>query len=358
MRTEMDKHYIVTGGAGFIGSAFVMRTRKYGIPVINIDKLTYCGNLENLISLKGDSGHTFIHGDICNEELLTYLFDFYHPSAIVNFAAESHVDRSIYDPDTFIRTNVQGTCILLRVAYNYWKKLSAPEKQQFRFLHISTDEVFGSLATTDLAFTEKTPYAPSSPYSASKAASDHLVRAFHITYGLPILITNCSNNYGPRQFPEKLIPFMFCCAMDHKYMPIYGNGKNIRDWLYVDDHCEAISLVLEKGIVGHSYNIGGKSERSNIEVVNSICKILDDINPWEGRAYSSLIKYVKDRPGHDLRYAMDCSYIESSLGWKPAHSFEEGLRETIYWYLKNKTWIENIKNRNYKTWLDKNYKYR
>ena len=346
---------LVTGGAGFIGSAYVLQARRAGIRVINLDKLTYAGNPANLASLAGDPEHTFVHGDIGNEELLAFLLDTYQPHAVVNFAAESHVDRSIVDPDAFVRTNVLGTASLLRVVKDWWRGLSAVQAAGFRFLHVSTDEVYGALQPDDPAFTESTPYSPNSPYSASKAASDHMVRAFHETYGLPILLTNCSNNYGPRQFPEKLIPLMILTALERKPLPVYGQGTNIRDWLHVDDHCTAIARVLEAGQVGRTYNIGGHAERTNLEVVHAVCAILDDVRPSAQGPYAGLIAFVTDRPGHDFRYAIDCSRIENELGWRPAHRFDTGLRDTVHWYLENSAWVDHVRSGAYREWMDINY---
>ncbi len=347
--------YIVTGGAGFIGSCYVLQSRKKGVRVVNVDKLTYAGNMDNITALKDDAEHIFVHGDIGNEELMAHILQQHAPDAIVNFAAESHVDRSILDPDAFIRTNVLGTCVLLRVALRYWQGLSGTKKQDFRFLHVSTDEVFGTLQVGDAAFTEDTPYAPNSPYSASKAASDHLVRSFHETYGLPILITNCSNNYGPRQFPEKLIPLVICNALDAKPLPIYGKGENIRDWLHVEDHSAAIEVVLQNGQVGRTYNIGGRAELTNIDVVKTICGALDNFVPRTQGQYADLITYVKDRPGHDFRYAIDCTRIEKELNWVPSHTFDEGILETVRWYLDNQEWVQRARSGAYQDWLQKNY---
>ena len=350
------KSILVTGGAGFIGSAYVLMARKLGFRVINLDKLTYSGNMENLSSLHEDSEHIFVQGDIGDAELIEKLLVSHKPDAIVNFAAESHVDRSIIDPDTFVRTNVLGTSILLRVAKNWWETLAHGEaKNNFRFLHVSTDEVFGALQPGDAPFTEKTPFAPNSPYSASKAASDHFVRAYFETYGFPALITNCSNNYGPRQFPEKLIPLVALNACARKPLPVYGTGENIRDWLHVDDHCEAIALVLEKGTLGETYVIGGHSERTNLEVVKNICNILDELKPSKEGKYEELIHFVSDRLGHDFRYAIDCSKLSSELGWKAKHNFEDGLRETLEWYLQNTSWVLNVQSGEYRNWIQKNY---
>ncbi len=347
--------YLVTGGAGFIGSCYVLQSREQGARVVNVDKLTYAGNMDNLAPLEGDAEHIFIHGDMGNEELMAHVLQEYAPDAIINFAAESHVDRSILDPDAFVRTNVLGTCVLLRVALKHWQGLEEHKKEAFRFLHVSTDEVFGTLGLEDAAFTEETPYAPNSPYSASKAASDHLVRSFYETYGLPILITNCSNNYGPRQFPEKLIPLVICNALDGKPLPIYGKGENIRDWLHVEDHAAAIEVVLQKGKVGRTYNIGGRAERTNMEVVKAICAVLDNFEPRAHGIYADLITHVSDRPGHDFRYAIDCTRIETELGWTPAQAFDEGILETVRWYLENQNWVKRARSGEYQDWLQQNY---
>lgn len=355
----MKTKFLVTGGAGFIGSCFVLQRIGVGNTIINLDKLTYSGNLENLKDIQGDSNHIFIKGDIGNESLVRELLEEYQPDAVINFAAESHVDRSILDPDVFVKTNVLGTEVLLRVVKDWWKNLDEEKKNKFRFHHISTDEVFGTLSMDDPAFTEETPFAPNSPYSASKASSDHFVRAYHETYGLPTVITNCSNNYGPRQFPEKLIPLMTLNALAGKPLPIYGTGENIRDWLHVEDHCDAIYEVLTKGRVGQTYNIGGRAERNNLFIVNKICEILDEIKPRsDGKSYKEQITFVKDRLGHDLRYAINCSKIEKELGWKPKHNFEDGLKETIQWYLDNEDWVKNIQSGEYQKWIEKNYKER
>lgn len=352
----MSKTLIVTGGAGFIGSCFVLQNVRAGNKVINLDKLTYSGNLENLAEIKNARNHIFVRGDIGDERLIRELLDEYQPDAVINFAAESHVDRSILDPDVFVKTNVLGTETLLRVVKDWWKNLNDDKKNEFRFHHISTDEVFGTLSMNDPAFTEETPFAPNSPYSASKASSDHFVRAYHETYGLPTVITNCSNNYGPRQFPEKLIPLMTLNALAGKSLPIYGTGENIRDWLHVEDHCDAISEVLTKGRIGQTYNIGGRAERNNLFIVNKICEILDELKPRsDGKSYKEQITFVKDRLGHDLRYAINCSKIEKELGWKPKHNFEEGLKETIKWYLDNEGWVKNILSGDYQKWIEKNY---
>ncbi len=347
--------YFITGGAGFIGSAFVLQSRGQGIRVVNVDKLTYAGNMDNLSVLDGDNQHIFVQADIGNEELMRHVFALYAPDAVINFAAESHVDRSILNPDAFVQTNVLGTCVLLRTALQYWQSLSDSKKIHFRFLHVSTDEVFGSLGLQDAPFTEHTPYAPSSPYSASKAASDHLVRSFYHTYQLPVLITNCSNNYGPRQFPEKLIPLVICNALEAKPIPIYGKGENIRDWLHVEDHCNAIETVLQKGRVGRTYNIGGKAELSNMQVVKTICAALDNFVPRSHGKYSDLITHVSDRPGHDLRYAINCSRIEEELQWTAQRSFEDGIIETVRWYLENQAWIKRARSGEYQDWVQKNY---
>ena len=347
--------HLITGGAGFIGSCHVLQSRRKGVRVVNLDKLTYSGNMDNLASLADDPDHVFVRGDIGNEELVAHLLRTHQPDAVINFAAESHVDRSIHDPDAFVRTNVLGTCTLLRAVLNHWKQLPAERRDAFRFLHVSTDEVFGSLGLADAPFTESTPYAPNSPYSASKASSDHLVRAFHETYGLPVLITNCSNNYGPRQFPEKLIPLVICNALDRKPLPIYGKGDNIRDWLHVDDHCEAIDTVLRHGRVGRTYNIGGRAERSNLDVVKTLCATLDRLRPHADGAYADLITFVTDRLGHDFRYAIDCSRVETELGWKQQHTFEQGMEDTVRWYLEHAEWVERARSGDYKDWIARHY---
>jgi len=348
---------LVTGGAGFIGSNFVLDwLSSEGSPVVNLDKLTYAGNLENLASLSGDGRHIFVQGDIIDRALVAKLLAQHKPRAIVHFAAESHVDRSIHGPEDFVTTNINGTFHLLEEVRAYWSALPETEKVAFRFLHVSTDEVYGSLGPNDPAFSETTPYAPNSPYSASKAASDHLVRAYHHTYGLPTLTTNCSNNYGPYQFPEKLIPLMIHNALFRKPLPIYGDGLNVRDWLYVGDHCSGIREVLAKGRVGETYNIGGCNEKTNLEVVNTFCAILDELQPrQDGKPYASLITYVKDRPGHDRRYAIDAGKIMRELGWKPSESFETGIRKTVRWYLDNQDWVSHIVSGEYKNWLATNY---
>ena len=347
---------LVTGGAGFIGSNFVLSTvAATGEEVVNLDKLTYAGNLANLASLRGDARHTFVRGDICDRERVRQLLAAHRPRAIVHFAAESHVDRSIHGPAEFVQTNVVGTFSLLEEARSYWSGLSDGERRAFRFLHVSTDEVYGSLGSGDPAFTETTSYAPNSPYAASKAASDHLVRAYHHTYGLPTLTTNCSNNYGPYQFPEKLIPLMIHNALEGKPLPVYGDGRNVRDWLYVGDHCDAIRLVLEKGRVGETYNIGGANEEKNLDVVRTLCALLDRMQPRGSGAYADLITFVKDRPGHDRRYAMDIAKISRELGWQPRESFASGLEKTVRWYLGNRDWVTGVTSGAYRTWVETNY---
>jgi dTDP-glucose 4,6-dehydratase len=346
---------LVTGGAGFIGSNFVLDwIAAEGTPVVNLDKLTYAGNLSNLASLENEPRHIFVRGDINDRSLVRRLLAQYKPSAIVHLAAESHVDRSIHGPEDFILTNVNGTFHLLEEARAYWLSLPAEQKAAFRFLHVSTDEVYGSLGSNDPAFSETTAYAPNSPYSASKAASDHLVRAYHHTYGLPTLTTNCSNNYGPYQFPEKLIPLMILNAIKGKALPIYGDGLNVRDWLYVEDHCQAIRTVLARGRVGEMYNIGGWHEKANLEVVRTICRLLDELAS-SSKPYADLITFVKDRPGHDRRYAIDACKIERELGWKPAESFETGIEKTLKWYLANQDWVKGITSSEYQEWIATNY---
>lgn len=340
--------WIVTGGAGFIGGNFVLEAVRRGVRVVNLDALTYAGNLDTLASIADAEHHVFVHGDIGDGECVERLLRDYQPDAIVNFAAESHVDRSIDGPAAFVRTNVVGTLNLLEKARDYWRGLDAARRDAFRFLHVSTDEVYGSLGSTG-KFTEQTPYAPNSPYSASKAASDHLVRAFHHTYGLPTLTTNCSNNYGPFQFPEKLIPLMIAKGLAGEPLPVYGDGLNVRDWLYVGDHCAAIRRVLEAGRVGETYNIGGDAERANIEVVRAICRLLDERRPLpDGIARESLITFVNDRPGHDRRYAIDASKIKRELGWQPRVTFEEGIALTVDWYLDNQAWVRRVLDGSYR----------
>ncbi len=346
---------LVTGGAGFIGSNFVLDwIAAEGTPVVNLDKLTYAGNPANLASLKGDSRYVFAQGDICDRTLIAGLLQKHQPQAIVHFAAESHVDRSIHGPGEFVQTNVVGTFSLLEEARAYWGTLAEPAKSRFRFLHVSTDEVYGSLGSTDPAFSETTPYAPNSPYAASKAASDHLVRAYHHTYGMPVITTNCSNNYGPLQFPEKLIPLMILNALNGKPLPVYGDGKNVRDWLHVSDHCSGIRAALAKGKPGETYNIGGNSEKTNLEVVHAVCTILDELHP-AGAPHAKLITYVKDRPGHDQRYAINAEKIRRELGWEPQERFEKGLRRTVEWYLANGEWVDSVQSGAYKKWIDSNY---
>jgi dTDP-glucose 4,6-dehydratase len=348
---------LVTGGAGFIGSNFVLDwLGQSNEPVINLDKLTYAGNLENLASLHGDPRHLFVQGDIGDEALVSSLLAEHQPRAIVNFAAESHVDRSIHGPGAFIQTNIVGTFHLLESARAYWNGLEGAAKTDFRFLHVSTDEVYGSLEKDDPAFKETHRYEPNSPYSASKAASDHLVRAYLHTYGLPVLTTNCSNNYGPYHFPEKLIPLVIHNALAGKPLPIYGDGQQIRDWLYVTDHCCAIRRVLEGGTLGETYNVGGWNEKTNLEVVHTLCAILDVLQPRaDGESYSTQITFVKDRPGHDQRYAIDATKLERELGWKPAETFETGIRKTVQWYLDHQGWVHNITTGSYRSWVEKQY---
>jgi dTDP-glucose 4,6-dehydratase len=352
-----EQTLLVTGGAGFIGSSFVLaECRRGGVRIVNLDLLTYAGNLNSLESLRGSAGHIIVQGDIGDRELLRKLLTKYRPDGIVNFAAESHVDRSIAGPEEFIRTNVVGTFHLLEEVRSYWESLTAQQQQTFRFLHVSTDEVYGSLGPQDPPFSEVTRYSPNSPYSASKAASDHLVRAYHHTYGLPCITTNCSNNYGPRQFPEKLIPLMVLNAMEGKPLPVYGDGLNVRDWLYVEDHCEALRSVLDKGRVGEVYNIGGRCERTNLEVVRHICDLLDEICPQSAfKPHQALITFVKDRPGHDWRYSIDCSKIESELGWRPKETFASGLKKTIDWYLQNESWVNSVRTGAYRHWIEVHY---
>ena len=348
---------LVTGGAGFIGANFVLDWLAAGDEtVINLDKLTYAGNLQTLASLKDDKRHVFVHGDIGDAELVGRLLEEHKPRAVINFAAESHVDRSIHGPEAFVETNVMGTFRLLEAVRAYWGALGEEARQGFRFLHVSTDEVYGSLAADEPAFTENHQYQPNSPYSASKAASDHLVRSYHHTYGLPVLTTNCSNNYGPYHFPEKLIPLMIVNALAGKALPVYGDGQQIRDWLYVKDHCSAIRRVLEAGRVGEVYNVGGWNEKPNLEIVQRICTLLDEMRPrGDGKPYSEQVAYVTDRPGHDRRYAIDARKLERELGWKPAETFETGIRKTVEWYLDNKQWVENVQSGAYRDWVEQNY---
>jgi dTDP-glucose 4,6-dehydratase len=346
----------VTGGAGFIGSNFVLDwLANSDEPVVNLDALTYAGNLANLVSLQGDARHVFVHGDICDRALIDRLLAEHRPRAIVHFAAESHVDRSIHGPGAFMRTNIEGTYTLLEAARAYWSALAADDKAAFRFHHVSTDEVYGSLKADDPPFAETNPYEPNSPYSASKAASDHLVRAWHHTYGLPVVTTNCSNNYGPYHFPEKLIPLMIVNALAGKALPVYGDGQQIRDWLYVKDHCSGIRAVLERGRLGETYNIGGWNEKANIDIVRTVCALLDELRPDSAGPYSRLITYVTDRPGHDRRYAIDARKIERELGWRPAETFDTGIRKTVQWYLDHPDWVADVQNGSYRDWLDRQY---
>ena len=346
---------LVTGGAGFIGANFVLRQVAHGTTVINLDKLTYAGNRESLASIDGHNSHHFVAGDIADRALVADLLRRHRPDAIVNFAAESHVDRSIHGPEDFIQTNVVGTFHLLQEALGYWRDV-LDRAPAFRFLHVSTDEVYGTLGPDDAAFTESTAYAPNSPYSASKAASDHLVRAYHHTYGLPVLTTNCSNNYGPLQFPEKLIPLVIHNALGGRPLPIYGDGLQVRDWLHVSDHCDAIAVVLDRGATGETYNIGGRSEKTNLDVVHSICGMLDRLQPRaDGKPYASQIEFVRDRPGHDRRYAIDCTRIERELGWQPAETFDGGIAATVRWYLDHQAWVQRVVSGEYRQWVGRHY---
>jgi dTDP-glucose 4,6-dehydratase len=352
----MEDSVLVTGGAGFIGSNFILRwMESEPASVVNLDKLTYAGNLHNLASIADHKRYEFVHGDIAGRVLLCSLLDRCKPWAVVHFAAESHVDRSIRGPEEFIRTNVDGTFALLEEVRAYWVRLEERKRGDFRFLHVSTDEVYGSLGPTDPPFSELTPYAPNSPYAASKAASDHLVRAYHHTYGLPTLTTNCSNNYGRFQFPEKLIPLMILNALNGKPLPVYGDGQNVRDWLYVEDHCEAIATVLHRGRVGQTYNIGGWNEKRNIDIVETICDIVDEMAGSGRTERRSLITFVKDRPGHDRRYAMDAGKIERELGWRPRETFESGIRKTVQWYLDNEDWVRDVTSGSYRQWIETHY---
>jgi len=353
----MENTILVTGGAGFIGSNFILQwMAKERASVVNLDKLTYAGNLRNLEQISSDARYQFVHGDIVERKLVGSLLERHRPRALVHFAAESHVDRSIRGPDDFISTNVQGTFSLLEEARAYWIGLPERDQAAFRFLHVSTDEVYGSLGPDEALFSETTAYAPNSPYSASKAASDHLVRAYYKTYRLPTLTTNCSNNYGPYQFPEKLIPLMILNACSGKALPVYGDGQNVRDWLFVEDHCEALRTVLERGKAGESFNIGGGEERHNLEIVEIICSILDDLRPHDPVVpHRKLITFVKDRPGHDRRYAIDCRKIERILGWKPRESFESGIRKTIRWYLEHEAWVNEVTSGSYRQWIESHY---
>ena len=352
-----DSPIIVTGGAGFIGSNFVLRwLETESSPVVNLDKLSYAGNMGNLATVNAHPRHSFVHGDIGDRKLVAELFERQRPRAIVHFAAESHVDRSIHGPDDFVRTNVNGTFSLLEEARAYWTEMEGNERSRFRFLHVSTDEVYGSLAPEDPPFRESTPYAPNSPYAASKASSDHLVRAYHHTYGLPTLTTNSSNNYGPYQFPEKLIPLTILHALQGKPIPVYGDGQNVRDWLFVEDHCRAIRTVLARGTPGETYNIGGRNQKPNLEIVGTICTILDELRPADPVVpHSRLIKMVADRPGHDRRYAIDARKIEQELGWRPQETFESGIRKTVQWYLANPAWVQDVSSGSYRQWIQTQY---
>jgi dTDP-glucose 4,6-dehydratase len=348
---------LVTGGAGFIGSNFVLDwLAQSDEPVVNLDKLTYAGNLENLASLQGDARHVFVQGDLGDRALVDALLSQHRPRAVLHFAAESHVDRSIHGPEDFIQTNIVGTFRLLEAVRAFWGTLPDAEKSAFRFLHVSTDEVYGTLSKDDPPFAETNPYEPNSPYSASKAASDHLVRAWHHTYGLPVLTTNCSNNYGPYHFPEKLIPLMIVNALAGKPLPVYGDGLQVRDWLYVKDHCSAIRRVLEAGQLGETYNVGGWNEKPNIEIVHTVCALLDELRPKaDGSSYTTQITHVQDRPGHDRRYAIDARKIERELGWKPAETFETGIHKTVQWYLVHPEWVQNVQSGSYRDWVNQQY---
>ena len=347
---------LVTGGAGFIGANFVQTWLgdESAAPLVNLDKLSYAGNLRSLESVASDARYRFVHGDIGDAALVARLLAEHRPTAIVNFAAETHVDRSILGPAAFVATNVVGTSVLLEAARAWWLPLPAAERDAFRFLHVSTDEVYGSLGASDAPFRESTPFAPNSPYSASKAASDHFVRAYHHTYGLPTLTTNCSNNYGPYQFPEKLIPVVILKALRGEPLPIYGDGLNVRDWMYVRDHCDAIRAVLRAGVPGTTYNVGGKNEMTNLEVVRAICALLDELRPAP-RKHAELITFVKDRPGHDRRYAIDPSAVETAIGWRPRETFASGIRKTVEWYLANEAWVSDVTSGSYREWMDRNY---
>ena len=346
---------LVTGGAGFIGSNFVLEwLAAEKTAVVNLDKLTYAGNIDNLAGIKGDSRHRFVKGDICDRALVKKILRENQPQAVIHFAAESHVDRSIHGPADFVQTNIVGTFSLLEETREYWSGLPVADRERFRFLHVSTDEVYGTLGPKDAAFKESTPYAPNSPYAASKAASDHLARSYHHTYGLPVVTTNCSNNYGPYQFPEKLIPLMVVNAVHRKPLPVYGDGGNVRDWLYVGDHCEAVRLALKRGLPGSTYNIGGNAEKANVDVVKAVCAILDELRPG-GAAHEKLITFVRDRPGHDRRYAIDAGKIRDELGWKPRERFDTGLRKTVEWYLDHMKWVDSVTSGEYRSWIDLNY---
>lgn len=349
-----QKVLLVTGGAGFIGSNFVLEGLRRGYKVVNLDALTYAGNLDNLASIEGNPAHTFVHGSVLDGALVSNLLKTHQPDIVVHFAAESHVDRSILGPSAFIETNINGTFTLLEAALQHWRSLADAKKETFRFHHVSTDEVYGSLGPDEDAFHEETPYRPNSPYSASKAASDHLVRAYFHTYQLPVVTSNCSNNYGPYQFPEKLIPLIIHNAVAGKPLPVYGDGQNVRDWLYVTDHCDAIFTVFEKGKLGETYNVGGLNEQKNLDVVNVLCTILDELHP-QGAPHNRLITYVKDRPGHDKRYAINCKKLQDDLGWAPKESFRSGIRKTVEWYLENAKWVDKIVSGEYRNWIGENY---
>ncbi|MFK7090814.1 dTDP-glucose 4,6-dehydratase [Chromobacterium violaceum] len=354
---EASMTILVTGGAGFIGGNFVLDwLSKHDEMIVNVDALTYAGNLDTLQSLQQDARHVFVHGNIADRDLVEKLLAQYQPRAVINFAAESHVDRSIYGPGDFIQTNIVGTFNLLESVRGYWNGLDAAQQTTFRFLHVSTDEVYGTLSPQDPPFAETNRYEPNSPYSASKAASDHLVRAWHHTYGLPVLTTNCSNNYGPYHFPEKLIPLVILNALAGKPLPIYGDGQQVRDWLYVKDHCSAIRRVLEAGKLGETYNVGGWNEKANLDVVKTICSILDELKPRaDGASYAAQITFVQDRPGHDRRYAIDARKLERELSWKPAETFDSGIRKTVEWYLANQQWVDNVASGHYRDWVDQHY---
>jgi len=352
----MENTILVTGGSGFIGSNFILqRIEQDPVSIVNLDKLTYAGNLRNLETITSQKRYEFVHADVADRSLVRGLLESHQPRAVVHFAAESHVDRSISGPDAFVRTNVDGTFALLEEVRTYWGGLGGQDSSAFRFLHVSTDEVYGSLGAEDPPFSEKTPYAPNSPYAASKAASDHFVRAYHHTYGLPTLTTNCSNNYGRFQFPEKLIPLIILNARDGKPLPVYGDGQNVRDWLYVEDHCEAIATVLARGRVGQTYNIGGWNEKRNIDIVETICDIVDEMAGTRGSPRRSLVTFVKDRPGHDRRYAMDATKIERELGWRPKETFETGIRKTVRWYLEHEEWVRDVTSGSYRQWIETHY---
>jgi dTDP-glucose 4,6-dehydratase len=347
---------LVTGGAGFIGSCFVLDWVQAGHgPLVNLDALTYAGHPGNLKAIEGSAGYTFVKGDIRDAALVARLLREHNVTAVAHFAAESHVDRSIVDPGAFLETNIHGTFVMLQAAREYWNSLEGDARAGFRFLHVSTDEVYGTLGPDDPAFSETTAYAPNSPYAASKAGSDHLARAYHHTYGMPVLVSNCSNNYGPRQFPEKLIPLMLLHALEGKPLPIYGDGKNVRDWLYVGDHCSALRVILERGVPGQTYNVGGRSERNNLEVIGTLCTILDELRPDPKGSYERLKTFVQDRPGHDRRYAINCDKLERELGWAPQEKFETGLRKTVEWYLNNQPWVESVTSGSYRNWISTNY---